>query len=99
MSSPSAKGLPAIRRTTFFSGRVQGVGFRYTTGTLASRFPVTGCVRNLSDGRVKLVTEGLTAELDRFEAAVSDALGEFIQEARSTESAATGEFDSFSIAF
>ena len=42
----------------YFSGHVQGVGFRYTTRSVASRFAVTGYVRNLPDGRVELVAEG-----------------------------------------
>jgi acylphosphatase len=39
-------------------GRVQGVGFRFTTVEVASRFPVTGFVRNLPDGSVEIVAEG-----------------------------------------
>ncbi len=45
------------------SGRVQGVGFRYTAKGVAQRFAVTGFVRNLSDGRVELVVEGDAAEV------------------------------------
>ena len=48
------------RREVYFSGRVQGVGFRYTVRMVASRFAVTGFVKNLPDGRVQLVAEGLT---------------------------------------
>ena len=48
----------AERRVVHYSGRVQGVGFRYTVRTLATRFAVTGFVRNLADGRVQLVVEG-----------------------------------------
>ena len=42
----------------FYSGRVQGVGFRYTAKTVAAGFEITGTVRNLPDGRVELVAEG-----------------------------------------
>jgi len=41
-----------------YGGRVQGVGFRYTTRRLAEGFPVTGYVRNLPGGDVELVVEG-----------------------------------------
>ena len=41
-----------------YEGRVQGVGFRYTTKSVANGFEVTGTVRNLTDGRVELVAEG-----------------------------------------
>ena len=62
------------RRIVHFSGRVQGVGFRYTTDRVAANFRVAGFVRNLTDGRVELVAEGVPAELDRFLAAVAEAM-------------------------
>ncbi len=42
----------------FYSGHVQGVGFRYTAKTVAAGFEISGVVRNLSDGRVELIAEG-----------------------------------------
>ena len=45
-----------IARRIVFSGRVQGVGFRQTTRSLASGFPVGGFVRNLPDGDVENYT-------------------------------------------
>jgi len=41
----------------FYSGTVQGVGFRYTTQRFAATRGVAGWVRNLPDGRVELVAE------------------------------------------
>ena len=49
-----------------FTGRVQGVGFRMTTQSIAGRFDVVGNVRNLGDGGVALVAEGSTHELQQF---------------------------------
>jgi acylphosphatase len=54
------------RVTVFYSGRVQGVGFRATVRYLARGYDVTGTVRNLPDGRVELVAEGAKAELAAF---------------------------------
>ena len=51
------------RRRILYSGRVQGVGFRFTARRLASRFAVEGFVRNLDDGRVELVAEGPAEEV------------------------------------
>ena len=86
-----------IRRTIYYSGRVQGVGFRYTTRDIASRFRVSGFVRNLPDGGVELVVEGREIELDRFQTAVEDAMRGAIRDAAATDARATGEFKRFSI--
>ena len=42
-----------LRQTCYFSGRVQGVGFRYTVQNLALQYNVRGYVKNLADGRVE----------------------------------------------
>lgn len=49
-----------------YSGRVQGVGFRYSVRALACGFEVTGYVRNLPDGRVEVVAQGEEAEVRSF---------------------------------
>ena len=56
--------------TILFSGTVQGVGFRWTAESLARRFPVTGYVRNLEDGRVEVVAEGDEPVLVEFLSAI-----------------------------
>ena len=60
------------RMQVFYSGRVQGVGFRYQTRQLAAGYEVLGTVRNLPDGRVELVAEGELAELEAFRQAIRD---------------------------
>jgi acylphosphatase len=81
-----------------YSGRVQGVGFRYTAKTVASGFEVVGVVRNLLDGRVELIAEGAKAELESFREAVRDSgLESFIQDENVNWSEATNEFRGFEI--
>ena len=58
-----------------YSGSVQGVGFRYTVKTVATGFEVSGTVRNLSDGRVELVAQGVKAELEALFARQCKGLG------------------------
>jgi acylphosphatase len=48
-----------------FFGRVQGVGFRYTTASLARTYGVRGYVRNCPDGSVELVAQGAQTDVDK----------------------------------
>lgn len=85
-------------RRAYFSGTVQGVGFRYTTRRLARDLDVDGFVRNLPDGRVELVAEGDPAEIVRFFRAVQEAMNAYIQN-MTTEPCSPPEtpFDGFTI--
>lgn len=47
-----------IRKRVIYHGRVQGVGFRATVYEIASNLPVSGFVRNLSDGTVEMIVDG-----------------------------------------
>ena len=87
------------RRQVIYSGRVQGVGFRYTARHIAQSYVVTGFVRNRDDGRVELVAEGLPVELDRFLADISERMGSNIREALVTRGQPTGQYSSFEIAY
>jgi acylphosphatase len=86
-------------RRVLYSGRVQGVGFRYTARRIAGQHAVTGFVRNLDDGRVELVAEGAPAELDRLLAAIAEAMTGHIREIQVAAIPTTGKFASFDVAF
>ena len=86
------------RIQVLYSGRVQGVGFRYTVQRLATGFDVTGAVRNLPDGRVELVAEGASDELDAFRQGVRESgLGHFIQDEKASWGEAENQFRGFEI--
>jgi acylphosphatase len=85
------------RYTVYFSGRVQGVGFRYSTASIAHRFVVSGYVRNCPDGRVELVAEGLPHELDAFLREVRERFFNHIRDERKDVQDATDEFTGFDI--
>ena len=96
---PSAQPAARRRMLVFFSGRVQGVGFRYTVKTVATGFEITGTIKNLPDGRVELIAEGSHAELDAFRAALHDAgLAGFIRDEQVIWADAKNEFKGFEIA-
>ncbi|GAC1471140.1 MAG: acylphosphatase [Isosphaeraceae bacterium] len=90
--------MPTERRSVFFAGRVQGVGFRFTTQRLAMSHSILGSVRNLPDGRVELVMEGEASKLDSFVEAIRAALGSKIQSVSSERTEITlPSFTDFSI--
>jgi acylphosphatase len=73
--------MSRCRLQVFYSGQVQGVGFRYTVKSLARGFELTGMVRNLPDGRVELVAEGAKTELTALQQAIRESeLGHFIRQ-------------------
>ncbi len=92
--------MPRERRRVHYSGRVQGVGFRFTTQHLARDFEVVGHVRNLGDGTVELVVEGETAVVESFLAAIATEFGDKIHDVQSA-SELPGEppLDGFSIRY
>lgn len=86
------------RLQVFYSGTVQGVGFRYSVKSLARGFELTGTVRNLPDGRVELLAEGVRSELEEFRRAIQDSeLGHFIRGEEFRWSNARNEFRGFEI--
>ena len=86
------------RMTVFYSGHVQGVGFRYSVRTVATGFEVNGTVRNLPDGRVELVAEGARDELEAFRQGIRDAgLDGFIRHEDARWAEARSEFRGFEI--
>jgi len=76
-----SEGEVMIAKPVFYSGRVQGVGFRYSARQIASGYEVTGWVKNLEDGRVELQVMGEGDEVEAFLAEILDSnLGSLIKE-------------------
>jgi acylphosphatase len=73
-----ARAMSTTCKRVHYSGDVQGVGFRQTARSQAEGFAVAGYVRNLPDGRVELVAEGETGEVERFLGAIQRRLAEYI---------------------
>ena len=85
------------RCTCHFTGRVQGVGFRYTAQNIALQYDVAGYVRNLSDGRVEVVMEGPDLEIDALIDSIKQKMNCYIQRLERHLDPPTGEFNRFSI--
>lgn len=82
----------------WYSGRVQGVGFRMTCAGLAKGFQVTGRVCNLSDGRVELIAEGDKEELERFRDRIAIEMQRYIVDQVQQWSTSQNTWENFGIA-
>ena len=87
--------LPTIKvmmvcKQVRYTGRVQGVGFRYTAQQLAKSFAVAGYVRNLPGGDVELTAEGVAEQVDAFLAAIARQMAGYIGQTLVQDAAPSG---------
>jgi len=83
--------------TVFFTGHVQGVGFRYSTLQVAKEFEVTGRVRNLTDGRVQLDAEGNIRDVNAFVAVVEERMHGYIRRVERSSATGPAKYNDFRI--
>jgi acylphosphatase len=84
--------------TVYFSGHVQGVGFRYSVLQVAKEYEVAGWVSNLADGRVQLEAEGGAAEVAAFVDAVQERMHGYIRKMERSSCRRPAQFSGFKIA-
>ncbi|MFK7818250.1 MAG: acylphosphatase [Planctomycetaceae bacterium] len=85
------------RIKVLYSGRVQGVGFRWTTQRIGQSHAVVGYVKNLRDGRVELVAEGVLSDINGFLKAIRERMVENIEAEERTVESPTCEYTVFDI--
>jgi acylphosphatase len=83
----------------YYSGRVQGVGFRFTAESIANDLKVAGWVKNLHDGRVEVVAEAEEDVLKDFLERVNNYFNRHVQDVDLEWQEATEEFNDFGIKF
>ena len=83
----------------YYSGKVQGVGFRYAAEEIARDLGLNGWVKNLPDGRVEVVAEADEEVLKDFLATINGRFSSFIRDADINWEAASGKFKEFGIKF
>lgn len=81
----------------WFTGSVQGVGFRYTAFQVAKEFEVTGMVTNLADGRVQLEAEGNLRAVNAFIMTIEERLHGHIRKVERMSEKRAAKFNDFSI--
>ncbi len=83
----------------YYSGRVQGIGFRYTVQDIASGLKVCGWAKNLSDGRAEVLAEAEEDALGNLLEQVNAHFSRYIKEVTVEWQPASGKFRDFQIAF
>ncbi|MHC4430358.1 MAG: acylphosphatase [Planctomycetota bacterium] len=88
-----------VAKHIIFSGRVQGVGFRYTAHRMAGRHQLTGYVRNLPNGTVEMLAQGPAHDIDDCIRDIQDSLAGHVRETRSVEVPPDPTYTDFRITF
>jgi acylphosphatase len=83
----------------YYSGFVQGVGFRYMAQSVASSLGIAGWVKNLSDGRVEMVCEGKEPDLNKFLDRLKDLFNLYIKDVQIEQEDSSGKLEGFGIKF
>ncbi len=83
----------------YYSGTVQGVGFRYRTDSIARDYNLRGWVKNLPDGRVELVVQAEEDELNEFISRVEESMSGYISGRQINFSAPESKLSAFGIKF
>lgn len=86
-----------LHATVYFSGHVQGVGFRYAALQVAKEFEVAGFVQNLADGRVVLEAEGRAGVVDEFVLAVGERMHGYVRKTERVQQTRAPLFQGFVI--
>jgi acylphosphatase len=84
-------------REVWYTGRVQGVGFRAQALSVARSYDVTGFVQNLADGRVYVHVEGSGQEVDAYTEQLAKTMDGYIRTAESRDFAGVRTSTDFSI--
>jgi len=82
-----------------FKGRVQGVGFRFTTCQVAAGYAITGTVRNCSDGSVECIAEGTKREIRAFLADLLSQMDRYVRDHSCQWAPPSDRFTSFRVIY
>ena len=88
-----------IAKHIIFSGRVQGVGFRYTARRIALRYELSGCVKNLPDGSVEMFAQGKSQALDDALRDIGETFGSYIRDTNIQDQPPNPNLINFGISF
>jgi acylphosphatase len=88
-----------VAKHIFFSGRVQGVGFRFTAHRIANNFGLTGFVRNLPDCRVEMLLQGSPNDIEICLENIKQTFSGYIKETQIDDVPVSTKYEGFNIRF
>jgi acylphosphatase len=88
-----------VAKHIIFSGRVQGVGFRFTARRIAGRYELSGFVRNLPNGTVEMFAQGGANDVAQCLRDIGEAFAGYVRDAKIEDALPDARYDGFSIAF
>jgi len=91
--------MEQVARHIIFTGNVQGIGFRFTALDAASRYKLTGFVRNLRDGSVEMLAQGSSADIESCLLEIKKTIGSYIAETKVENVAPNPQLRDFRITF
>ena len=91
--------LKMVAKHIIFTGRVQGVGFRFTAYDIAHRHQLTGFVRNLWDGTVEMLAQGPTEDIDNCIRDIKESFAGYVRDTRIEEIPPDPKYKDFKITF
>lgn len=88
-----------VAKHVIFTGRVQGVGFRFTAHRIARLNQLKGYVRNLPDGSVEMLAQGYTEEVDDCIENIKESFAGYIKDTQIEELPLDPRYKDFKITF
>ena len=88
-----------VAKHIVFTGRVQGVGFRFTSLRVANRYGLTGQVRNLPSGGVEMIAQGRDDDIKDCIRDIQESLPGYITETKVEEIGFDSQYNDFKITF
>jgi len=88
-----------VAKHIIFIGRVQGVGFRFTTYRIANLHQLFGFVRNVPDGTVEMLAQGQPEDIDNCINDIKESFTGYIRETKIEEMPPNTRYTDFKITF
>ncbi len=88
-----------IAKHIIFTGRVQGVGFRFTAHRIAKLHQLKGYVRNVPNGTVEMLIQGLIEDIDECIRDIKDSFAGYLREVKIEKVANNPKYTDFKITF